>query len=255
MHILAINGSHRGDKGWTRFLIDCLGRGATEAGATCEVVTLAKLKINRCLSCYQCQQDAHHLHCVYEDKDDAAGVMAKMAAADLLIYATPIYMMSLSSLLKTFLDRLYSTMHIADMQLSESGLVHHHINPAISSKPFAALIVSSNIEDASWRNAAHYFRTYARFMNAPLRGLLIRNATPLLDAARDPDKAKRLPKVAQVYAAYEQAGRELASGSAIHPLTLRRANQEIVPVPLFGLLKHLRPVKQLVIENTANYTA
>ena len=57
MRILAINASHRGDKGMTRFFVDRLFDGATRAGAECEVVTLAKLKINRCLSCYRCHAD------------------------------------------------------------------------------------------------------------------------------------------------------------------------------------------------------
>lgn len=51
LNILAINSSHRGDRGYTRFLLDTLCVGATTAGAACEIVTLAKLKINRCISC------------------------------------------------------------------------------------------------------------------------------------------------------------------------------------------------------------
>jgi multimeric flavodoxin WrbA len=42
MKILAINGSHRGDQGHTRFLIDLVFRGARAAGAECEC--LAKVK-------------------------------------------------------------------------------------------------------------------------------------------------------------------------------------------------------------------
>ena len=44
MKLLAINGSHRGDKGHTRHLLDLLFQGASEAGAECEIVTLAKHK-------------------------------------------------------------------------------------------------------------------------------------------------------------------------------------------------------------------
>jgi hypothetical protein len=50
MRIIVINGSHRGDRGLTRFFLDGLGRGATQAGAEFEVITLARLKIKRCLS-------------------------------------------------------------------------------------------------------------------------------------------------------------------------------------------------------------
>jgi len=51
-----------------------------------------------------------------------------------------------------------------------------------------------------------------------------------------------------VYEAYEQARRELATEEHIRRSTERRANQEIVPVPLFGILKRLRPFKRMMVE-------
>ena len=107
MKIVALNASHRGDKGLTRFFIDKIFRGATAAGAECEVITLAKLKINRCLSCYQCQRGERHLVCAYDDKDDVRMIFDKMAGADILIFATPVYLMNMTGLLKTLLDRTY----------------------------------------------------------------------------------------------------------------------------------------------------
>jgi hypothetical protein len=176
VRIVAINSSHRGDKGFTRLFIDRLVEGATAAGADCEVITLAKLKINRCLSCYR------------------------------------------------------------------------HINPAISSKPFVALVVCSNLENETWKNVTSYFRTYAKFMEAREVGVLVRNASALFDYANNPTLGKDFPKIFEVCRAYEQAGRELATLGYIRHSTQRRANQEIVPVPFFGVLKHFRPIKQKVIE-------
>lgn len=42
---------------------------------------------------------------------------------------------------------------------------------------------------------------------------------------------ERFPKVRAVYAAYEQAGRELALNGRISTATQRKANQEIIPIP------------------------
>ena len=50
-----------------------------------------------------------------------------------------------------------------------------------------------------------------------------------------------------MYAAYEQAGRELVTAGHIRPSTARRANQEIVPMPLFSILKHLKSFKKIMI--------
>ncbi|MBU1878418.1 MAG: flavodoxin family protein [Chloroflexi bacterium] len=246
MRILAVNASHRGDKGHTRAFIDRLFAGATAAGADCEVVTLARLKINRCLACAKCQT-THPGRCVWDDKDDVRAVFDQMAQADILVYGTPVYIFAMSGLLKTFLDRLYARGVNTDMRLSNSGLVFHGIDRAVCSKPFVSLVVCANVENETPRNAIAYFRTYARFMDAPHVGELLRNATTMLGSD---DAEHQFPRLVQVYAAYAQAGRELATEGRIRRATQRQANQEIAPVPFFGLLKRFRPVKQRIIAYT-----
>jgi len=180
-------------------------------------------------------------------------VFDKMTQADLIIYATPIYLMTMTGLLKNLLDRTYATMDISDARLA-NGLIHHHINAAISSKPFVPLIICSNLETNSWKNAADYFRIFARFMEAPQVGLLVRNASGLFDLDKYPAMSKRFPKILNVIAAYRQAGRDLATRNRIDWRTQQRANQEVIPVPFFGLLKRFRPVKQRVIQILNNPT-
>jgi len=46
---------------------------------------------------------------VYDGKDDVRAVFKKMAEADLIIYATPVYVFGMSGLLKIFLERMYAT--------------------------------------------------------------------------------------------------------------------------------------------------
>ncbi len=250
MKILAINASHRGDQGHTRFLIDKIFQGATATGAACEVVTLAKLKINRCLSCWQCHTDAHYLRCVYDDKDDVRLVFRKMAAADLIIYATPVYVFGMTGLLKTFLDRLNGTCDSRILRATNSGLMFHHIDPAICSKPFVTLVCCDNIENETPKNVLAYFRTFSRFMDAPLVGELVRNGGLLCGYGKDPEREKKFPKIHEIYAAYEQAGRELVTEGRIRRATQRKANQEIIPVPLFSLIKRIpsRTFKEKFVE-------
>lgn len=251
MRILAINSSHRGDRGFTRFFIDRILQGAVEAGADCEVITLAKLKINRCLSCYRCQTDKPHLVCVYNDKDDVRMIFDKMSGADIIIFATPVYLMNMTGLLKTLLDRMYSTMDINDARLS-SGLIHHHVNPAISSKPFVTLVVCGNLENETSKNVTSYFRTYAKFMEARQVGVLVRNASALFDYTNNPALGKEFPKIFEVCQAYVQAGCELATLGYIRRSTQRKANQEVVPLPFFSVLKHFRPIKNRVLDYLLN---
>ena len=247
MRIIAINSSHRGDSGYTRFLIGKLFQGATTAGAECEVITLAKLKINRCLACGKCHTQEQYLKCVQDEKDDVRMVFNKMANADIIVFATPVYIFTMTGLLKTFLDRLYATGDIYDARLSKSGLIFHHINHTICSKPFVTLVCCNNVENESLKNVISYFRTYAKFQDAPQVGILVRNGGRLAGYGKDPGQEKKVPKIFDVYKAYEQAGRELATEGRIRRSTQRRANQEIIPIPLFKILKHFRLFKLKLI--------
>jgi NAD(P)H-dependent FMN reductase len=245
--ILAINGSHRGDKGHTRYLLDLLFQGAQAAGADCEIVTLAKHKINRCIACGECHASGHALECAYRDRDDVFSIFGKMMQAEILVYATPVYVFGMSGLLKTFLDRMYSTGNVDELMVTKSGLLFHHINHSICSKPFVSLICCDNLEDATPRNAVSYFRTFARFMDAPHVGELVRNAGKLAGYGHDPERRIRFPRLNQAYDAFVQAGGELASEGRIRPRTQRIAGQEIVPVPFFKVLKNLPPFKRVML--------
>ncbi|MBU2550126.1 MAG: flavodoxin family protein [Proteobacteria bacterium] len=255
MKILALNASHRGNQGHTRFLVDKLAKGATDGGAQFEVVTLAELKINRCLSCGKCNTREHYLRCVYDDKDDVRGVFNRMAEADIIVFATPVYVFSMPGLLKTFLDRLYATGDVFDLRLTKSGMFFHHLDPDICSKPIVALICCDNTEKETPQNLISYFRTYAKFHDAPLAGLLVRNAGRFAGHGRDPGAFERAPRLAAAYQAFEQAGYELATTGRVKPSTQKAASQNIIPMPpLIRLLKNFQPVKRKMLEQARKMT-
>jgi len=247
MKIVVINGSYRGDRGYTRYLIDKLLQGATEAGAECQVFTLSYLKINHCLACGQCQTAELHQKCVYDGKDDVQMIFNQMAEANIVVYATPVYVFGMSGLLKIFLERFYGRGNNGDMRISESGLMFHQIDHTICSKPFVTLVCCDSLENETPRNTTAYFRTFSRFLDAPQVGTLMRNGGWLSGHGQDPARKKQVPKISKVHAAYKQAGRELVTEGYIRRSTARQANQEIVPVPLFGILKHLRSFKKVMI--------
>ena len=231
MKIVAINSSHRGDNGYTRFLIDKLFQGATEAGANCEVVSLARLKINRCIGCQDCHSNEHNLKCVYDDKDDVRNIFNKMIEANIILFATPVYIFSMSGLMKTFLDRINATGDCNDLQLSKSGLIFHHIDHQICSKPFVVLVCCDNWENETPKNVLSYFKTYSKFMDAPQVGVLVRKSGKIVGHGKNAEKEKIYPKIQEVYKAYYQAGKELATAGKIRRATQKQANQNILPIP------------------------
>ncbi|MFH1139245.1 MAG: flavodoxin family protein [Pseudomonadota bacterium] len=255
MKILVINGSCRGGKGFTRFLSDLLLQGAAEAGARGEVVDLAHCRVNRCLSCGKCNTPAQYLKCVFEDQDDVKEIFRKMVEADILVFATPIYIFTLSGLLKIFLERMYARADVFDLRLTQSGLFFHHIDPALCSKPFVVLACCDNQEKETLKNVVSYFRTYARFNDARQVGLLLRGSGRFAGHGRDPAALKNIPRLPAVYEAFRRAGRELALNGKISRSTEKAAAQNILPIPaVFRLLGRFKPVKRKLIEQARRMT-
>lgn len=126
MHILTLLGSPR-RKGNTAEVLGCFeqyiagsdavrpagGRGAIqgvpkEAGQgvpphTYERLNLIDYTVRPCLGCLVCQKVFDEPGC--RQKDDALAIFARLRAADLIVYATPLYCWDFSSHLKLLMDR------------------------------------------------------------------------------------------------------------------------------------------------------
>lgn len=247
--IVVINGSHRGDKGYTGFLLKLLEKGVTEAGGAIEVINLARLKIKQCISCGKCNSPEHYLKCVFGGKDDVETVVNKMREADLIVIATPIYVFGMTGLLKTFLDRIYYTADVFKLEVTQSNLVFHHVDEDFRFKPMMGLICCDNIEKEMTKNAIKYFQTYARFHDSPLVGMLVRQGGRIAGHGKDSEATRRLPKLQKTYEAFEQAGRELVMFGRIHASTQSMANRNIMPIPpIARLLMKFRPFKVKVLK-------
>ncbi len=103
MKILAVNGSPRGAKGNTARIIQPFLEGAREAGAETEVITLKGKEIKHCLGCFNCWTKTPGV-CVH--KDDMPELLEKIGEADVLVFGTPLYIFTVSGLMKDFLDRM-----------------------------------------------------------------------------------------------------------------------------------------------------
>lgn len=251
MNILAINASHRGKRGYTEFLVGKIFEGAIEAGAHCECVTLAEMDIKRCTGCFNCQNNDHLLQCIYDGKDDAKAVFDKMRRADLIIFATPVYVFNMSGLMKNLLDRYPSTSNCNCFRISKSGLFFHYIDKELCSKPFVTVICQDNIENETHKNIVSYFKTYAKFMDAKYVGNLVRTSSMVAGHGRDVNKLSQYPVLNDIYGAFHEAGKELALSGRISRKTQKRANQKLINIPCF--VKYISGFKfcQKAIEDKA----
>ncbi len=81
-------------------LAAAFAEGARAAGHEAELITLRDKTINFCKGCLACQKT---LRCVIQD--DAGAIVEKMARADVLAFATPVYYYGMCGQLKTMMDR------------------------------------------------------------------------------------------------------------------------------------------------------
>lgn len=102
MKILVINGSPRGADSNTDVLVKAFLEGACETGAESEIVYLKDKKIAHCNGCFACWTKTPGI-CVHHD--DMTDLLVKMTEADVIVYATPLYIYTFTGMMKDFLDR------------------------------------------------------------------------------------------------------------------------------------------------------
>lgn len=100
--IVVLNGSPH-EHGCTSSLADAVITAAQKQGAEVESYFLNSMKIKGCQGCFKCMETGR---CV--TLDDMQPIYDDIASADGIVLASPVYMWSMSSQLKTAVDRLFA---------------------------------------------------------------------------------------------------------------------------------------------------
>ena len=109
MKALILSGS-RNREGQTAKAIEAIRKGLTAGKAKSEIIFLTELSLERCR---QCDPDGWGLcrkegRCIIED--DFPVLVKKVKAADVLVFANPVYFGDLSESMRCFLDRYRRTL-------------------------------------------------------------------------------------------------------------------------------------------------
>lgn len=99
MKIIVLNGSPR--KGNTVTAINAFTEG-TKENHEVEIVDTYQLNVSPCMGCGACEC---HKGCVA--KDDSNAVVDKLVAADVIVFATPVYWWGMTAQMKMVLDKCY----------------------------------------------------------------------------------------------------------------------------------------------------
>ena len=151
--------------GNTAKLVEWFCRGVNSRKAEVEVINtgLLKYKVNGCISCRKCQKLKAYA-CVI--KDGAEPVWSKMAEADVIVMATPLYFYGPSAQLKLIIDRMFS-LYKWDNQANTMTTV-------LAGKTL--VLLASAFEDIGLDILKRSFAIIADYSGMKFESLLIKNA-------------------------------------------------------------------------------
>ena len=119
--IVVFDGGPRNTKfSKTTFMAKHFCRGAESAGAEIEYIKLKDMKINPCTGCFTCWTKTPG-ECIF--KDDMSDLRVKFRKADLIVFASPLYIFSVTGIMKNFLDRIIPNMK--PYMIIENGETRH----------------------------------------------------------------------------------------------------------------------------------
>lgn len=105
MQAITLLGSAR-KKGNTATILGWIETELAAMGHGVERIYLNDKTIKGCLGCAKCHEKADEIACV--QKDDAIGILERMIASDIVLFASPIYFWGFSAQIKALIDRGYA---------------------------------------------------------------------------------------------------------------------------------------------------
>jgi len=220
MKIIAFNGSPRAEQSTTNLMVSAFLAGADSAGAETEQIFLAHKKIGHCLGCFTCWLKTPGT-CI--QSDDMDGLIAKYFSADVVVFATPLYMDNVSGIMKNFMDRLLPTGD-PHFEKDDNGEVRH----VKGKKPDPKFVMISNSgfpEQSHFQVLKLLTQRLARNYQTEFIGEIYRGAGALL-------QTQEMKSITDQYLKLlHKSGSEVVNGGRISTQTSRELDQPLIPDP------------------------
>lgn len=217
MRILSINGSPRGAAGNTDMLTRAFLEGAAREEDTVEMVYLKEKKIEHCNGCFTCWFRTPGI-CAH--KDDMVGLLEKIRHADVLLFASPLYVFSVTGLMKDFTDRLIP-MAQPYIDLKDGVSYHPSRYPDYNLKAAVLLSTSGFPEQCHFSGMKESFRRAFSGNNPGMRNMICCAGGTLLT----------MPGTTGLFEWYLDAARQ-AGREVIEKGVISDATQSILDRPL-----------------------
>jgi len=223
MKAIAINASPRMDKGVIGMILAPFLEGMREGGASIDVHYTKKLDIKPCQGDFGCQMKTPG-KCF--QNDDMQMLLPQLAAADVWVFATPVYFDGMAAPLKGLWDRMMP-LGRPSIELRDG----HSRHPIRGGKVGGKIVLVSTCgfwEMDNFDPLLVHMKAICKNLNWEFAGALLRPHGPAFKAMAE----KGVP-VNDILQAAKDAGRQLVSGGSIPPQTLATVGRPLMPLEEF----------------------
>lgn len=220
MKVLAINGSPRGSNGNTHLMVAEILAGMEDAGATTENIFLSTKKVHHCMGCFTCWTKTPGKCAI---KDDMEELLQKQADADIIIYASPLYVDNITGLMKNYMDRSIP-LALPYFDKDANGECKHQMR---GNRMPPKIVLVSNCgfpEREHFQVISHLFKRVARNMSTEVIAEIYRDGGEILKN----ENILLKPLIYMYKRALKRAGRELIERQKISDDTMKRLEKPII---------------------------
>ncbi|MHA1135721.1 MAG: flavodoxin family protein [Candidatus Thorarchaeota archaeon] len=219
MDVLVINGSPRKERMHTGTLVSLFSEGMKEKGANVDIIYPIELEIGDCRGCLNCWGNTPG-KCI--QNDDMEEVLRKMANADLLVFASPVYVDGMTGSLKTLIDRTIPLLHGAFVIRDDH--CRHTPRDFVKLGKVVLLSVSGFPEMDNFDPLVSHIKAICKNMNREYAGAVLRSIAWSMQGAKEQGV-----EVDDIFEAVKDAGREIISTGSIKKETLATIAREYMP--------------------------
>lgn len=228
MKIFAINSSPRkAGESKTEMMLGHLVGGMREAGAEVDVVNLRQKKIKNCVGCFTCWTKTPG-RCIHQD-DMSKDLFPRWIAADLAVYATPLYYHTMNAAMSTFRERTLPAIQ-PFFEHDDDGKTFH---PLRNTVPPAVWLSVCGLPEASEFDLLSDHLNRSHHKDTAIVAEIYRASSETLMNPYFNEKT------ADILDATTQAGKELVESMQISTDTLARIGQPLVDVRTFANMGNL----------------
>ncbi len=219
MKVLVLNGSPRKDRGATGSLLKHFVEGMKDAKAEVETIYSKGLDLGDCRGCFNCWSSTPG-KCIQDD--EMTEILEKMADADLIVLATPVYVDGMTGSLKSLIDRSIPLLHGA-FELRDDHC-RHALREHVKAGKIALFSVCGFTEMDNFDPLISHVKAISKNMNREFVGSLLRPYAWIIEPG-----LKQGAPLGYIHESVKQAGHQLISEGKMKEDTLSKIAGEILP--------------------------